>query len=93
CKLCLFFFLRNLFYLIQIHCLAEGSEWNLDRSVLSKGVINLEPVGDTSIFQLADMKNIYTVIRVDVLESMLKRGARGVGITPLQTVKGEKCDG
>lgn len=77
----------------QIHCLAEGSEWNLDRSVLSKGVINLEPVGDTSIFQLADMKNIYTVIRVDVLESMLKRGARGVGITPLQTVKGEKCDG
>ena len=39
------------------------------------------------------MKNIYTVIRVDVLESMLKRGARGVGITPLQTVKGEKCDG
>lgn len=77
----------------QIHCLAEGSEWNLDKSVLSKGVINLEPVGDTSIFQLADMKNIYTVIRVDVLESMLKRGARGVGITPLETVKGAKCDG
>ena len=77
----------------QIHCLAEGSEWNLDKSVLSKGVINLEPVGDTSIFQLADMKNIYTVIRIDVLESMLKRGARGVGITPLQTVKGANCDG
>ena len=74
----------------KLHCLAEGSEWNLDKSVLSKGIINLEPVGDTSIFQLADMKNIYTVIRMDILESMLKRGARGVGITPLQTVKGEE---
>lgn len=77
----------------QIHCLAAGSEWNLDKSVLIKGVIDLETIGDTSIFQLADMKNIYTVIRMDILESMLKRGARGVGITPLQTVKGENRDG
>ena len=73
----------------QVHCLAEGSEWNLDKSVLTRGVIDLEAIGDTSIFQLADMKNIYTVIRMDVLESMLKRGARGVGITPLQIAKGE----
>lgn len=77
----------------QIPCLAEGSEWNLDKSVLFKGVVNLEPVGDASIFQLADMKNIYTVIRMDVLESMLKRGARGIGITPVQTVRGEKRNG
>lgn len=70
----------------HIHCLAEGSEWNLDKSVLRKGIIDLESVGDTGIFQLADMKNPYTVVRLDVLESMLKRGARGVGITPLETV-------
>lgn len=77
----------------QIPCLATGSEWNLDKSILIKGVINLEPVGDASIFQLADMKSTYTVIRMDILESMLKRGARGIGITPLQTVKGENKDG
>lgn len=76
----------------QIQCLAEGSEWNLNKSVLFKGVINLDAIGDTSIFQLADMKKIYTVVRMDMLESMLKRGARGKGITPLQTVKGENKD-
>ncbi len=77
----------------QIPCLAGGSEWNRDKSVLFKGIINLEPVGDTSIFQLADMKKIYTAVRLDLLESMLKRGARGIGITPLETVKGESKDG
>lgn len=76
----------------QIPCLAAGSEWNLDKSVLRKGVLDLEAIGDTSIFQLADMQSIYTVIRVDILESMLKRGARGIGITPLQTMKGEQKD-
>lgn len=72
-----------------ICCLAEGSRWNMDKSVLLKGVLDLEMVGTTSIFQLADSKTVYTVIRLDVLESMLKRGARGMAITQLETVKGD----
>lgn len=73
----------------SIHCLADGSEWNLDKSVLRKGILNLSQIKDASIFQLADLKSRYTVIRMDVLESILKRGVRGVGITPLETVKGD----
>lgn len=71
----------------QIECLAEGSRWNLDKSILINGVLDLSRVGDLNIFQLADLKNNYTVIRLDVLESMLKRGARGLEITPLDTVR------
>lgn len=66
-------------------CLAEGSRWSMDKSVLLEGVLDLSKVGDLSIFHLADLKNRYTVIRLDVLESMLKRGARGLGITQLKT--------
>lgn len=73
----------------SIYCLADGSEWNLDKSVLKKGVIDLSQIKDTGIFQLADLKTKYTVIRMDILESILKRGVRGVGITPLETVKGD----
>lgn len=73
----------------SIHCLADVSEWNLDKSVLRRGVLNLSQIKDISIFQLADLKGRYTVIRMDVLESILKRGARGIGVTPLETVKGE----
>lgn len=69
----------------HISCLAEGSRWNMDKSVLFEGVIDLEKVNDLGIFCLSDLKNMYTVIRLDVLESMLKRGAKGLAITELRT--------
>lgn len=77
----------------RISCLAKGSEWNLDKSTLKKCVINLNAIGNLSIFQLADLKNTYTVIRLDALESMLKRGARGISIIPVATVKEETSNG
>lgn len=73
----------------SIHCLTDGSEWNLDKSILRKGVLDLSQIKDASIFQLADLKTKYTVIRMDVLESILKREVRGIGITPLEALKGD----
>ena len=76
----------------QITCLAEGSKWNLDKSVLWKGILDLDAVERFSIFQISDLQRQYTVIRLDILESLLKRGARGIHITQMETVRGGESD-
>ena len=44
---------------------------------------------DLSIFYLEEAQDSHAVVRLDILESMLERGARGIGMTPLRTEKGE----
>lgn len=70
----------------QLSCLTDESVWN--KSVLLSGTIDLDKVGDEAIFQMVFPDVRYTVIRLDMLESMLKRGARGLKIEPLNTTKG-----
>jgi len=73
----------------HVRCLAEGSCFSPDRSVLKTGILNLERVKEHSIFHIADLTRFYTVVRLDLLESMLRRSMHGVGITELPTVEGE----
>ena len=73
----------------RIQCLTEESRWTRDRSVLLEGVMDTKKVEDLSIFYLAEPQGSHAVVRLDILESMLKRGARGIGMTPLRTEKRE----
>ncbi|MFI3212248.1 MAG: hypothetical protein R3Y24_02805 [Eubacteriales bacterium] len=72
----------------RLNCLTENSEFNLDKSVIKYAELDLIKVKHHSIFHIADAKNMYTVIRLDMLESMLKRGAKGLSITKLDTRSG-----
>ena len=53
-------------------------------------VMDTKKVEDLSIFYLEEAQDSHAVVRLDILESMLKRGARGIGMTLLRTEKGNK---
>lgn len=72
----------------KLHCLSQASVLNLDGSVIKYAELQLSKIGDHSIFQIADVTSIYTVLRLDILESMLKRGAKGFSIVEVDTIKG-----
>ena len=77
----------------KLACLAEGSRFNLDKSVLEYARLDVSKVGEHSIFTLAGTSGQYMVGRFDLLESMLKRGARGFWIEELETAEGGQADG
>lgn len=72
----------------KIHCLTKASVLNLDRSIIQYAELDASTIGEHSIFQIADVTSNYTVLRLDILESMLKRGAKGLSIVEVDTIKG-----
>ena len=74
----------------HLECLSEESVFTPDRSELKEGILDMSQIGSEGIFHIAGLSSFYTVIRLDVLESMLKRGARGVKITKMNVVTGER---
>ena len=79
----------------HLDCLSEESVLSPDGSELREGVLDLSRVSSKGIFHISGLSHFYTVIRLDVLESMLKRGAHGVKITPMRTstIEGGAVDG
>ncbi|MDE6950942.1 MAG: hypothetical protein K2P64_08510 [Lachnospiraceae bacterium] len=71
----------------EVACLAEESVFNLDHSMLKKIVLNEDVVRNHSIFRIAGVKKQYIVGNLDVVESMLKRDMRGIGITELDVIR------
>lgn len=73
----------------QFQCLSEESILTPDRSELIEGILDLSQIGTEGIFHIAGLSRFYTIIRLDMLESMLKRGACGIKIVPMKTICGE----
>ena len=69
----------------HLDCLSEESVLSPDGSELREGVLDLSRVSSKGIFHISGLSHFYTVMRLDVLESMLRRGARGIKITPMRT--------
>lgn len=72
----------------EIDCLNEQSEFNLDRSVLRRGVIDYDRTEGKAVFRLGGVKHYYMVGRLDLVESILKRGVKGIGLTELEIYEG-----
>ncbi|MGL5085558.1 MAG: hypothetical protein ACRC68_07540, partial [Clostridium sp.] len=68
----------------RVDCLLEESKLNLDRSIIEKAVLDYEKIKDLSIFQIDNINSFYTVVRLDILESFLRRGAKGITIIPVE---------
>lgn len=67
----------------RIECLTQNSRFNLNKSKIEYAELDFQKVKKHPIFYIGDSTGNYTVIRLDALESMLKRGARGIKITEL----------
>lgn len=68
----------------EIDCLSEASEYNLNRSIIRKGIIDYERTEGKAIFRLAGVRHYYMAARLDLVESILKRNVKGIGLTELE---------
>lgn len=66
-----------------IDCLDAASRLTMDRSTILETVIALDKVNDHSIFYMDGVSNLYTVARLDIVESFLRRGAIGIDLLPV----------
>lgn len=70
----------------KVDCLSEKSELTLDKSSIINAVLDLEKVKDNCIFKISSVKDSFYVIRLDMAESFLRRGAKGIGLTDVECV-------
>ncbi len=81
--------LAELYYCPVLHemdCLTEESEFNPDRSVIKKAVLNVSRIEDKSVFLLAGVQGAHIVGRLDFIESILRRDIRGLTLIPIETI-------
>ncbi|MFR4350210.1 MAG: hypothetical protein ACLT3H_00910 [Roseburia sp.] len=62
-------------------CLSEMSELTPNRYGIVKAVLDLNKVGEHSIFKIGGIFDDYYVVRLDVAESFLRREAVGISLT------------
>lgn len=68
-------------HLEEINCMSDESRCNRNKTVLEKAVLNRSKIKpDCYIFRLGGLNTSYTVVRIELVESMLKRGATGIGL-------------
>ncbi|BCJ92610.1 hypothetical protein acsn021_01790 [Anaerocolumna cellulosilytica] len=72
----------------ELECLTPASVFNTDKSILHKIVIDINKSGDKCMFALGEVTNRYVIVRLDFVESMLRRGAKGFTLQEVETVKG-----
>lgn len=68
----------------EVDCLGEGTEYNPAHTALKKIVINREKAMGKTIFKLAGVKGQYIICNLDIVESILKRGCLGIGLTEVE---------
>lgn len=74
----------------EVDCLSKHAVFNLNRSLLKEIVLDGKKLQGHAIFRIAGVEKAYIVGNLDVVESMLKRGLRGIGLTELQVIWREK---
>lgn len=68
----------------EYDCLSDKSEINLDRSHIRRAIFDCDKIPDCSIFRLSNVKKSYVAIRLDLVESLLRRGSRGIKLLPVE---------
>ncbi|MBS5794922.1 MAG: imm11 family protein [Lachnospirales bacterium] len=67
-----------------IKCLSEESE--IFGNKIKKCVIKKEIIKDEKIFRIGDVNKRYIVARLDLVESILRRGARGLHLERVEVI-------
>lgn len=71
----------------ELECLTADSIFNMDRSILHKIVIDIDKTEDKCLFALSGVSNRHIVARLDFVESILRRGAKGLHLKEIETVR------
>lgn len=72
----------------ELDCLSNNAVFNLDHSELKTIELDEEKIEDKAIFRLAGVSKWYVIVRLDLLESLLRRGAVGLSIQEVNVRKG-----
>ena len=65
-------------------CLLPESELSIDKSEILRGVIDLEKTGRCPLIKLGGVTTSHVAFRLDVVESLLRRDAKGFKLTELE---------
>jgi len=65
-------------------CLLPESELSRDKSKVIHGVLDLEKTRRRPVLKLGGVTTTYIAFRLDVVESMLRRGVKGIKLTELE---------
>ncbi|EKQ50990.1 MULTISPECIES: hypothetical protein [unclassified Clostridium] len=68
----------------EIEALSEKAEFNLNRTVVKKIILDKEKIQDKKIFKIKEVFKPLIVIRLDVAESLLRRNYKGISLERLQ---------
>lgn len=69
-----------------ISCISPKSQFNLDHSMLLKPVLEEEKIPDKGIFILGDVKSRYVVMRLDVVETILRKKVYGIELEEVEII-------
>ena len=67
-----------------INCLSEESE--IVRNTIKRCVIKKDLIKDEKIFRIGDVNKRYIVARLDLVESILRRGSRGIKLEKIEVI-------
>lgn len=70
----------------RVSCLTKNSSLNQDRSVLYHGEIEGNKVRDRVLFRVLEVNSNCVMIRLDLVESLLRRGMIGIGLREVDIV-------
>ena len=69
----------------SVDCLHPDTVWKSDRKTFNKIVLDRDKLGKEAIFRPAGASHTIAIARFDLIESILRRGAKGIGLIPLET--------
>ncbi|AOR23493.1 imm11 family protein [Clostridium taeniosporum] len=67
----------------DIEALNEKSEFNLNKTIVKKIVLNKKKIEEKKIFRIKESEKTLIVVRLDVAESLLRRKPRGISLEKL----------
>lgn len=66
------------------NCFHETTEWNKDGRTFKRLALERSKAGEYAIFRPEAASHTIAIIRLDLAESILRREARGIGLTPVE---------
>ncbi len=71
----------------RINCLTQNSKLSIDKSCIEYAELDYSKVKNHSVFYIGDITKNYVVMNLDILESVLKRGIRGISIKEIDVTE------
>lgn len=70
----------------EVECLSEQTKRSRGGTELLDIVLRQDAVAEKPIFRVAGFTHVYLIVRLDAIESMLRRGTRGIKLKELSVV-------